>query len=339
MEPPVNSNAKMELGLRPGEWVEVRSEEEILATLDAGGAIEGLLFMPEMRQYCGRRFQVQSRADKTCDTVTKTGGRRMRHTVHLSTRCDGSGHAECEASCLVFWKEAWLRRVDGPGAAVPAMPAPSEELGRRMAAVACRTVPGPNPVVRYRCQATDLVKASSPLAWWDPRQYWRDWWCGNVTLGRMARVFAIATFNLLQRLRGGVMYPRFPTVEPQTRTPAEQLDLRPGELVQIRSPREIAGTLDAKGRNRGMRFDVPEQTPFCGGTYRVLRRVQRLIDERTGELIELSNSCILLDGVVCSGNYSPKRYFCPRAIYPWWREIWLRRVETPAAAGAPRTQA
>jgi len=328
--------AMLELGLRPGEWVEVLSEDEILVTLDAEGALEGLLFMPEMRQYCGQRFQVQSRADKTCDTVTKTGGRRMRRAVHLATRCDGSGHGCCHASCLLFWKEGWLRRVDGAGMA-ERIPAPSKELGRRIEDAASHTDPG--AVVRYRCQATDLVRASAPLFQWDLRQYWRDWWHGGVSLGRMARVFAIAAFNALQRLRGGSLYPRFPNVPPLTRTPTGRLDLQPGELVRIKSPKEIGMTLDAEGRNRGMRFDAPEQVPFCGGTYRVLRRVERLIDERTGQMVELRNPCIVLDGVACSGNYSPKRYFCPRAIYSYWREIWLDRVGPagpwPGAPGSP----
>ena len=57
------------LDLRPGDWVEVRSEQEILSTLDDGAALDGLVFMPEMLAFCGRRFRVYKRADKTCDTI------------------------------------------------------------------------------------------------------------------------------------------------------------------------------------------------------------------------------------------------------------------------------
>jgi hypothetical protein len=32
--------------LRAGDWVEVRSKQEILRTLDKGGRLEGLPFMP-----------------------------------------------------------------------------------------------------------------------------------------------------------------------------------------------------------------------------------------------------------------------------------------------------
>ena len=55
--------------LRAGDWVEVRSKEEILRSLDKNGRLEGLPFMPQMFQYCGKRFRVFKRAHKTCDTV------------------------------------------------------------------------------------------------------------------------------------------------------------------------------------------------------------------------------------------------------------------------------
>src|SRR5213593_1790205 len=98
------------LNLRAGEIVEVLSKNEILATLDPGGRKEGLPFMPEMLQYCGKKFRVYKRADKTCDTIGKTGSRRMENTVHLEgLRCDGGAHGGCQAGCLLFWKEAWLR--------------------------------------------------------------------------------------------------------------------------------------------------------------------------------------------------------------------------------------
>jgi len=79
------------LDLRAGDWVEVRSVEEILATLDDLGSLDGLPFMPEMLQYCGRRFQVFKSAHKTCDTIATYRNRRMNNAVHLEgLRCDGA---------------------------------------------------------------------------------------------------------------------------------------------------------------------------------------------------------------------------------------------------------
>lgn len=102
--------------------------------------------------------------------------------------------------------------------------------------------------------------------------------------------------------------------------------LEPGEWVQVKSKEEIRQTLTLKGKNRGLLFDR-EMAPFCGRTFRVRRRVTRIIDERNGRMIPLTSDCIMLDGVVCSGERSLGRFFCSRRIYPYWRETWLRRVE------------
>src|SRR6266704_2819414 len=98
---------KAKRNLTIGQWVEVRSKEEILRTLDKNGQLDGMPFMPEMFQFCGRRFQVHKIAHKTCDPDYKS--RRIPHAVHLETRCDGQAHGGCQAGCLLFWKEDWLR--------------------------------------------------------------------------------------------------------------------------------------------------------------------------------------------------------------------------------------
>jgi hypothetical protein len=67
--------------------------------------------------------------------------------------------------------------------------------------------------------------------------------------------------------------------------------------------------------------------PYCGQVHRVLRRVTRIIDEKTGLMQEMKTPCVILDAVVCQSRYSSCRLFCPRGIYSYWREIWLERVE------------
>ena len=127
---------------------------------------------------------------------------------------------------------------------------------------------------------------------------------------------------------------RFTGPDPR-RPPTEPLDLQPGELVQVRSPAEIKATLDDQGFNRGLSFDR-EMLPYCGRTLRVKARVNRLIDEKTGRMLRIPKDCIILEGSVCSGECSTGRWFCPREIYPYWREAWLRRVEDPAPSAGAR---
>jgi hypothetical protein len=337
------------LGLRPGEWVEVRGREEVLASLAVDATLDALPFMPEMLRHCGQRFQVHKRADKTCDTIDKTGSRRLYDTVHLAgMRCDGSGHGGCEASCLIFWKEAWLKRVDAPapsargGAILAGANGGCTELDVHGAAV----VPGAADT--YRCQITQLKKFTEPLAWWDARQYLRDVTTNGVRLREVAQSFIFAgyrklvelgigyraligAFDRFQRWRGGTPYPYRDGHCLQT--PTGELNLQPGEMVRVKPYPEILATLNSRNRNRGLYFDA-EMVKFCGNVYRVGKRVHRILDEKTGKMLEFSNPCIILQDVVCRADISKYRLFCPRSIYPYWREIWLERVPARGAGSA-----
>ncbi len=82
--------------------------------------------------------------------------------------------------------------------------------------------------------------------------------------------------------------------------------------------------LGPNSKNRGLIFDG-EMLPYCGRRARVLKSVEKIIDEHTGRMIHLRD-CVILDQFTCVGRY---HRFCPRAIYPYWREAWLRRVTTP----------
>ena len=112
-------------GLRVGDLVEVRSAEEIVATLDERGELENLPFMPEMLKFCGQRLTVHKVAHKLCNTINNSGMHKLENAVHLTdSRCDGASHGGCQTACLLYWKEAWLKRVDRV-AQVRRMPAAS----------------------------------------------------------------------------------------------------------------------------------------------------------------------------------------------------------------------
>ena len=107
-----------DLNLRPGDFVEVKSPAEILQTLDTNGTLDRLPFMPEMVNSAGRRFRVSKRVVKTCYYGTSSGMRKFpaEDVVLLEgLRCSGAAHDGCQKACTIFWREAWLRRVDGLG--------------------------------------------------------------------------------------------------------------------------------------------------------------------------------------------------------------------------------
>lgn len=97
------------LNLWPGEWVRVRSEEEILASLDHCSQNKGLAWMPIMSQYCGEKLKVYKRVDKI--VLESTGEiRKLKNTVLLEGAiCEGI--YGCDRSCFHFWREAWLERL------------------------------------------------------------------------------------------------------------------------------------------------------------------------------------------------------------------------------------
>ena len=167
---PTYGSIRRALGLRPGELVRVRSAFEIAPTLDTDGSLDGMPFMPEMVRHCGQTFRVSRRADKTC--AGDGAVRRMHDAVHLEDlRCDGAAHGGCEAACLLFWKEAWLERVEDEDPGLPpdaGRPALTEHL------LETTTLATPSSEPLYRCQATEIPNASTPLRYRELDQYVRD---------------------------------------------------------------------------------------------------------------------------------------------------------------------
>jgi hypothetical protein len=110
-DPTATPAAQEALGLLPGEWVEVKPIEEILATLDGNRRNKGLRWMTGMKKYCGKRYRVYRRVERI---MLETNGemRNMKNTVLLDgVMCDGAAFNGCDRSCFHFWREAWLTRV------------------------------------------------------------------------------------------------------------------------------------------------------------------------------------------------------------------------------------
>ncbi len=106
------------LDLQPGDWVEIKSRQEISQTLDSTGRCRGLGVMPEMWQFCGTHVRVLKRVNSII--VESPNGsevqavRKMKHTVLLDgLHCDGA-RLNCDRACYFFFRECWLRRIPAP---------------------------------------------------------------------------------------------------------------------------------------------------------------------------------------------------------------------------------
>ncbi len=292
----------------PGARVQVRSLDEIAASLDADGCLEHLPFMPEMTSLCGMQFVVRHRLTKTC--VEGYGGRLLGRTVTLEgAYCDGTAHEGCQRCCPLLWKDAWLKAAE-PGAGWTA-PGPSA------AGLSLRTRSDGG---RFFCQSTELGRATKYLFPVGFKRCTAELQAGNVGL-RKAFEFLWVPFvvKLKTKLLGvSAVQP----VGDGSSTPSESLGLSPGELVEVKSAREVSLTLDRRGRNRGLEFTA-SMLPFCGRQLRVKNRVEKMILETSGEMRQISNT-VILEGATCDGHTILGG--CSRHVFHLWREVWLRRV-------------
>jgi hypothetical protein len=325
-------------GFCPGDLVEIRRLDEILRTLDDNGTLEGVPFMPEMAAFCGTRARVLRRVDKLTDWIHATGLKRMHGLVLLADlRCDGSGHGKCQSNCHLRWREEWLRPADRAGSAnkFAEQTLPQQSQLAALSAFASRQS-DTGTGLRYVCQATELTAGGAPMRMIDLRHYARDLLTGNVRLRPLFTGLAIDFFNRVQRMCRGAIFPSY-AVGIATAQPQDALGLRPGELVRVKPKNLIELTLNSQSKNRGLYFDR-EMIRFCGGEYRVKARLERVIIEKTGELRQLTNPCIILDGVTATGEYQG---FNPENEYIFWREVWLERVAPsdtlPASHREPRS--
>lgn len=301
--------------LRAGDWVEVKTPAEIAGTLDAQGTLDGLAFMPEMVEYCGCRFRVQRLAEKACIEFPG-GGYKIREfrgndvVLLEELRCSGASHDGCGRACMMFWKKAWLRKVGAAGEGQPVRRNSEQELRGRL-----RTTTAPG---RYFCQSTELAKATQPMS--------------------RARILAKCVFDVRSGSRtalemvGLVLAPLWRKITQKIprkrlagnlkRTPVGDLNLQPGELVTIRPAEDIAQTLDARGRNRGLICDYG-MCQYSGGEYKVRNRLDRMISEATGEMRQVDGTVILEDLHCLCWNVLGG---CPRRDFMYWREVWLERA-------------
>ena len=80
--------------------------------------------------------------------------------------------------------------------------------------------------------------------------------------------------------------------------PAQPLNLKPGELVRVKTLSEIKSTLDPTGKNRSLLF-APSMKDFCGQILRVRDCVENIL-EGTSRQRTLKDT-VLLEGATCDG--------------------------------------
>jgi len=98
-------------GVAGGSYVRVRSADEIRASLDASGKRDGLLFMPEMYRWTGRRLRVLKQVQSVFE-YAKHAPAALPIYILEGLQCSGAILGEkspCDRRCSILWHGDWLR--------------------------------------------------------------------------------------------------------------------------------------------------------------------------------------------------------------------------------------
>ena len=113
--------------------------------------------------------------------------------------------------------------------------------------------------------------------------------------------------------------------------PKSSIPLERGDLVRVKSKEEILKTLNRWNQLKGCSF-MEEMEAYCDTRQRVLKRVERFLDERDYR-IKKCRGIVLLEGVICQGTKDFGG--CDRSCFFFWKQEWLEKVNTPSEGGLP----
>jgi hypothetical protein len=107
-------------------------------------------------------------------------------------RCSGAAHDGCQKACMIFWRDAWLRKVED---AADQAKVDSDGSGRLRARL--KTSTGPRT---YFCQASELLKATNNLPRWKRLgKCFSEVRAGNCSALQMAERIGIWLFWRIRR--------------------------------------------------------------------------------------------------------------------------------------------
>jgi len=304
------------MNLKSGDIVEVLQPLEILKTLDSNGTLNNLPFMPEMVNNCGKKHKVSSKLEKTCVTcfaynniITDKMKEFIFNDVVLldELRCSGNSHGNCKIECMIFWKEAWLKKSNNISENTSINQKDVDELKKQLT---IRENDG-----RYFCQSSQLSISTVNIS-------------KNKRRVKLVKEMLTANIKFYTGIKS-IVKPKWRKLRPSTlikgrltKTPTCALNLQPGEFVEVTSFDEILDTLDQSGMNRGLRFFYGMKQ-HCGKKFKVRNRLDRMINEANGEMVEIKNT-VILENVICTYEY--QSFGCARSRFHFWREIWLKRI-------------
>lgn len=98
--------------------------------------------------------------------------------------------------------------------------------------------------------------------------------------------------------------------------------LRPGDRVTLRTPADVAATLDDRGSLAGVPF-MPEMLQYYGRIFTVAKRVEKICDTICPVGSRRMVDVVFLEDLRCNGA---DHGGCEAACRIYWKEAWLARM-------------
>jgi len=106
--------------LKSGDWVRVRSGDEIRSTLNGWRELKGCAFLDDMWQYCGSVQRVLQPLERFLDERDYKVKRCSGVVLLENVICRGTPvFGRCDRGCFLFWREEWLEKLESAQAAPP----------------------------------------------------------------------------------------------------------------------------------------------------------------------------------------------------------------------------
>ncbi len=113
---PLAAERSVRPSLQPGDWVRVRSQPEIEATLDRWKELKGCAFLEYMGPYCGTTQKVLQSMTRVLDERDYRVKRCSGLILLEGVICHGTPvFGRCDRCCHLFWREEWLEKIEAPG--------------------------------------------------------------------------------------------------------------------------------------------------------------------------------------------------------------------------------
>jgi hypothetical protein len=275
-----------------GETVRILPEEAISKLVDPRTkALDGCLFMEQMGDYCGNTYRILSVVDSFYNEHQhRTFEPKSPMYLLEGLICNGKVSefpAKCDRRCFLLWHEQWLGRPDQ---------GPSSQLG------ACKN-PSSLSVGSTKCQLQLIDELGDKNTWLNEKLE-----------------FSVMKFIDYRRKIRSNLHARNHIA---TSVRISQDEIRPGDLVRVRTAEEIRGTLDRFRKTKGCGF-ADRMYEYCGKEFRVVEKVDNFFDESRQKFCKCKG-VLLLEGSYCDGK-TPYLRPCDRKCFYFWHVNWLERV-------------